>query len=65
MQVFINSKQIETDAQTLSELLKSQGYDDKSIAIECDKNVISREEWSEFRLFDGVKIEIVEFVAGG
>ncbi|KAF0590321.1 MAG: thiamine biosynthesis protein [Candidatus Campylobacter infans] len=65
MQVFINSAPITTTALTLNELLKTQGFNLDKIAVECDKIIISRSKWQEFKLQNNMRFEVVSFVAGG
>lgn len=65
MQVFINSKAINTKARTLDELLAEQGFSLDKIAVECDKSIVSRSFWSEFVLKANMRFEVVSFVAGG
>ena len=65
MQVFINSKAINTKAHTLDELLAEQGFSLDKIAVECYKSIVSRSFWSEFVLKANMRFEVVSFVAGG
>ncbi len=62
----VNGRNIETDAQTLAELLTQQGYD-PSAAMACAVNrvFVPRGQWAQHRLHDGDAVEVVSPVVGG
>jgi len=66
MNVTINNqvRSIET-ATTLSALIDEMGLDDKRIAIEYNRDILTREQFPTITLQDGDNIEIVNFVGGG
>lgn len=66
MNVTINSqaRTINT-AMTLSALLDEMGLDDKRIAIEYNRDILTREQFPTITLQEGDNIEIVNFVGGG
>jgi len=66
MNVTINNqvRSIET-ATTLSALIDEMGLDDKRIAIEYNRDILTREQFPTITLQDGDTIEIVNFVGGG
>jgi len=49
----------------LSDLVADLALAPERIAIECNRQVVRRGEWSETTLADGDRIEIVHFVGGG
>jgi len=49
----------------LSDLLQSQGYDVKRVAVEINKIIIPKNQYISTIINDGDKIEIVQFVGGG
>ncbi len=49
----------------LEELLEKLELPTKRIAIELNKNVISRRKWNETSLKDNDELEIIHFVGGG
>lgn len=50
---------------TVADLLRDMGIDPARVAIERNEEVIPRRTWTEARLADGDRIEIVSFVGGG
>ncbi|ARQ98714.1 thiamine biosynthesis protein ThiS [Campylobacter devanensis] len=66
MQIWLNSNLINiADDSNLAQLIESQNYDSNRVAAEVDMQIVPRTIWSEFKLKDQMKIEIVEFVGGG
>ncbi|MDD7514614.1 MULTISPECIES: sulfur carrier protein ThiS [Campylobacter] len=66
MQIWLNSNLINiADDTNLAQLIESQNYDSNRVAAEVDMQIVPRTIWSEFKLKDQMKIEIVEFVGGG
>ena len=50
---------------TISELLVHLGMKADRVAVELNRNLVSRDAWPTTRLADGDKLEIVHFVGGG
>jgi len=50
---------------TVSALLEQLGMKPDRVAVELNRELVSRERWDETRLSDGDKLEIVHFVGGG
>lgn len=65
IQIWLNSNLLSIDRMNLAQLIKTQGFDSDRVAAEVDMQIIPRSIWGEFKLKDGMKIEIVEFVGGG
>ena len=66
MNVTINNQARTIDTtMTLSALLDEMGLDDKRIAIEYNRDILTREQFPTINLQDGDNIEIVNFVGGG
>jgi thiamine biosynthesis protein ThiS len=53
------------DGITLSQLVTELALIPERIAIEWNHEVVRRNHWSETRLTEGDRIEIVHFVGGG
>ncbi|MDR3222721.1 MAG: sulfur carrier protein ThiS [Methanobrevibacter sp.] len=49
----------------LDEFLKSNGYDEAKVAVECNGNIIPKDFYGEHELNDKNSYEIVVFVGGG
>lgn len=50
---------------TLSELISQLGMKPDRVAVELNRELVRRDRWSETKLSNGDKLEIVHFVGGG
>jgi sulfur carrier protein len=50
---------------SIADALKTKGFPDKWIVVECNEEIISSDVWSERILKDGDCLEVVRFVGGG
>jgi thiamine biosynthesis protein ThiS len=64
--VFVNSKQqpLEENA-TVAVLLEVLGMTQKRVAVEVNTELVTKNEWAQFKLKEGDRVEIVSFVGGG
>lgn len=66
MKLIINGEEREfTNVSTLSELLSRLELKPDRVAVELNRELISRERWASSKLTGGDKLEIVHFVGGG
>ena len=66
MTLTINGEDREfSSIQTLAELVALLGMKPDRVAVELNRELIRRDRWSETKLCDGDKLEIVHFVGGG
>ena len=66
MRVYINGESREVSGPTsLAELIAQLELPAARIAIELNRSVVRRAEWSGTVVNDGDRIEIVHFVGGG
>lgn len=66
MTVFVNSKQEEiADGATVAALLTQLKVGEKRVAVEVNKQLVTRAEWATHNLKNGDRIEVVSFVGGG
>lgn len=66
LRVEINGEPLELSEQiTLSQLIARLNLAPERLAIERNREVVRRADWSETKLADGDQIEIVHFVGGG
>ncbi len=66
MQVIINGEPRDlADGLTLSGLVEQLGMRPDRLAIELNRDIVSRERWPATALRDGDRLEIVHFVGGG
>ncbi len=66
MNLSINGEDKTVDADTtVSSLIEQLGLGDKRVAVEINRHVVPRADWSETKLADADQVEIVQFVGGG
>jgi len=64
--VFVNSRPQETaDGATLAGLLESLGFERQRVAVEVNGELVTRNDWAQYKLKDGDRLEVVSFVGGG
>ena len=66
MQITVNGENREFSTGTsLSELLKSIHIDERYVAVELNRKIVPRKQFSEKLLMENDTLEIVTFVGGG
>ena len=66
MRLTINGKEQIFDAPlTLAQLIEQLGMKGDRVAVELNRDIVSRPQWSDTALKDGDELEIVHFVGGG
>ena len=66
MTLIINGENREfSGLQTLTDLIAELGMKSDRVAVELNRELIRRDRWSETKLCDGDRLEIVHFVGGG
>jgi thiamine biosynthesis protein ThiS len=66
MQITVNGENKEYTTETsLSELLKSFDFDERYVAVELNRKIVPRAQFSEKLLMENDTLEIVTFVGGG
>jgi thiamine biosynthesis protein ThiS len=66
MRLIINGKDQTFDEQlTLTQLVEQLGMKGDRVAVELNREIVSRAQWPETQLNDGDHLEIVHFVGGG
>jgi len=66
MRLIVNGEILEkTNIRTVMELLNELQIGPGHVAVEVNLSIIKRADYSTFRLNDGDKVEIVNFVGGG
>jgi thiamine biosynthesis protein ThiS len=50
---------------TLTGLVEQLGMKTDRVAIELNRNIVSRDQWPNTHLAEGDRLEIVHFVGGG
>lgn len=66
MEIFINGdRKSFASSMSLAELIESLGMKGDRVAVEHNRQIVPRAEWSSTSLQDGDRLEIVHFVGGG
>lgn len=66
MRLIVNGESREApDSATLADLLASLGIDARRVAVERNREIAPKSQWSAIALQDGDQLEIVQFVGGG
>lgn len=66
MEIHLNGETRAVDAGLdLARLVEALSLPSKRIAVELNGDVVRRADWSQTRVSDGDKIEVVHFVGGG
>ncbi len=66
MHLFINGQEKTfSEPLRLSQLIAQLGMKDDRVAVELNREIVTRTQWSETKLTDGDRLEIVHFVGGG
>jgi len=66
MRLQINGVEKEfADELTLADLIQQLGMKSDRVAVELNREIVSRAQWADTPLRDGDRLEIVHFVGGG
>ena len=65
MQVFVNNKEVDTQATTLSTLIEQLGMPAQGVAAAVDNEMVPRTQWADFPLAAGAKVTIIKAACGG
>jgi thiamine biosynthesis protein ThiS len=65
MKLTINGEDHVFPAETLDALVEQLGMKPDRVAIELNREIVSRDRWPQTPLHDGDRLEIVQFVGGG
>jgi len=66
MKVQINGDEREFSSPlSLASLLEQMGLKADRVAVELNRNIVSRDQWPTTELREGDQLEIVHFVGGG
>ena len=66
VKLVINGAERDVDqVTTLASLIEQLGMKSDRVAVELNRQIVSRDRWTETPLFQGDRLEIVHFVGGG
>ena len=64
--ITVNGKQIQlTSEMSVADYLEQNNYQIKRIAVELNEEILPKYSYSDTRLKDGDRLEVVTFVGGG
>lgn len=66
MHIFVNGEHKDcAEALLLAELIAQLGMKGDRVAVELNREIVPRAQWSDTELHEGDRLEIVHFVGGG
>jgi sulfur carrier protein len=65
MRLVINAEERNLTSSTLDALIEELGMKGDRVAVELNREIVPRANWSATALNDGDRLEIVHFVGGG
>jgi sulfur carrier protein len=66
MKIICNGKEREIQSgASLNDLIVELDLNPATVVAECNGVIVRREEYSEYQLNDGDKLELIRFVGGG
>lgn len=65
MNLIINGEEKQYEAADLAALIEQLGMKSDRVAVELNRDIVPRAQWSQTALRDGDRLEVVHFVGGG
>ena len=65
MNIFLNGEPKQVEAASISQLVLHLKLDTRKVALEKNREIISRKAYENTPIHEGDEIEIVEFIGGG
>lgn len=66
MHIFVNGEPKDCpEALSLADLIAQLGMKGDRVAVELNREIVTRAQWSDTELHEGDRLEIVHFVGGG
>jgi sulfur carrier protein len=65
MNVFLNGRKEEVEAETVTDLVNALGLTPETILVEHNGTALLRSEWAQTRLVDDDQLEVLRVAAGG
>lgn len=65
MQVFVNNKEVQTEAHTLSELIDQLDVPAQGVAAAVNNKLVPRTAWDGFALEEGAHVTVIKAACGG
>ncbi len=65
MKVWVNNKEVETAAVSLASLVEELSLPAKGIAVAVENRMVSRTQWADYALSEGMRVVVVKAACGG
>ncbi len=66
MEIIVNGEKKEAETGTsVTEYVKSLGFDPETVVVEYNEQVLKREDYSTKILEEGCVLELIRFIGGG
>jgi thiamine biosynthesis protein ThiS len=66
MKLIVNGENLEVlNVETLQDLLKELQIEPQRVAVEINVSIVKKSDYSTFKLSEGDRVEIVNFIGGG
>jgi thiamine biosynthesis protein ThiS len=65
MDIVVNGSQESCAPGSVAELVAARGLPPEALVVELNGKIIRQEQWSQVRLGDGDRLELLSFVGGG
>ncbi|MDH5768261.1 MAG: sulfur carrier protein ThiS [Nitrospirota bacterium] len=66
MRLIVNGENLEvSNVETLQDLLKELQIEPGRVAVEINVSIVKKSDYSTFKLNEGDRVEIVNFIGGG
>jgi sulfur carrier protein len=66
MKLIVNGEKLEVlNVETLQDLLKELQIESQRVAVEINVTIVKKSDYSTFKLNEGDRVEIVNFIGGG
>ncbi len=65
MKLFVNNKEMQTEATRLDALIASLGLPAVGVAAAVDNKLVPRAQWDTFELCEGAHVTVIKAACGG
>lgn len=65
MKLFVNNKELQTEAAHLDALVASLGLPAVGVAAAVDNKLVPRAQWAAFPLREGARVTLIKAACGG
>lgn len=65
MKIYMNNKEVETQAQTLLQLANEWSLPAQGVAVAVNNRMIPRAQWGETPIAEGASVVVIKAACGG